>query len=87
MLESDHAGNLLARSHGAPLYARRLLQEKCGRRMVDGQVVAAIAVYGNSARQRYALFHFRGLGIKVLAESGDINRSLCVVKNKIIYIF
>jgi len=76
MLEGDHAGDFLAGCHGAPLDARRLLQEEGGRRMVDDQVVAAIAVHGYPAGQWDTLLHFRGFGIEVLAKGGNVNGSL-----------
>jgi len=76
MLEGDHAGDFLAGRHGAPLDARRLFQEEGGRRMMDDQVVAAIAVHGYPAGQWDALLHFRGLCIEVLTKGGNVNGSL-----------
>jgi len=76
MLEGDHAGHFLAGRHGAPLDARRLFQEEGGRRMMDDQVVAAIAVHGYPAGQWDTLLHFRGFGIEVLAKGGNVDGSL-----------
>ena len=77
MFEGEHAADLSFHGkHGSPLNSRRLLQEVGDRRVDRLQLIRAIRIHGDLARDGDARLHVLRPLIEVLAELGDVQSPL-----------